>query len=158
MNKNYFILAVSDAEHYSGCKIPAFEVAKDRISKGRWPIYANTRNRKVIAEGDLCMIYIGGEKEMSGHFYCEFTIEKIDNGRRMSLVDDEDILTDAPDRVIQIKCLEIYDYPMRAKPTLKKMSFFPKNESRWGVVLMGGCRKLSNSDYEIYQTALSLAK
>lgn len=158
MQKNYFILAVSDAEHYSGCKIPAIEVAKDRLDQKRWPIYANTRNRKIINEGDLCLIYVGGEKEMSGNFYGEFTIEKIESGRRITLVDKEDILTDTPDRVIQIKDLLIYKEPMRAKTTLKKMSFFPENESRWGVVLMGGCRKLSEPDYKIYSSSLMLVK
>lgn len=156
--KNNFILAVSDAEHYSGCKVPAFDVAKERINQRRWPIYSNTRNRKILTEGDLCLIYIGGEKELSGYFYAEFTIGKIENGRRVALVDNEDILTDAPDRVIQIKDFKVYDEPLRAKSTLQKMSFFPKNESRWGVILMGGCRRLLPSDYEIYQTALSLAK
>lgn len=38
------------------------------------------------------------------------------------------------------------------------MSFRPSNPTRWGVVLMGGCRALSEEDWEVLVRSESLCR
>lgn len=146
---SYYILVTSDAEHVGGYKVPALKVIKERIEKREWPIYSHTRNRKSFAPGDLCLLYVGGQRNYCQTLFGKFRIEKVVKPSRDYLVDTEDIMTDIPETVLKISDCNIFPVPINIKPILSKLSFFPENEKKWGVVFMGGSRKISEEDYKI---------
>ncbi len=144
---NHFILCASDCEHYNGTTEPALSIAQDRLIQKKWPIYPKTRNRKSFQVGDKCLVYIGGLKNLGGFLIGEFEIQSIDENKRKEPVDNVDLYTGIPDKLLIIRDYKVYQKPREAKPILKKMPFFPKNEKKWGVILIGGCRKVTKDQY-----------
>ena len=45
--------------------------------------------------------------------------------------------------------LDFFETPVLFKDVLPKMSFCPSNITKWGVVLIGGVRYLSDRDFKI---------
>lgn len=151
MNEPFgFLLVTIDPPTTRGGSGLAWNLVEARIEKGMWPIYANTRNRRRFEPGKRLAFYVGGARKHAGEIVATAVIRSIDSrsGSRAS-VDPDRYLTDLADQVLRIEDVQYLDPPVLLKAKIGRMSFAPANMTRWGVVLMGGCRALSEADWGV---------
>lgn len=87
---------------------------------------------------------------MSGHIIGQATVDSIRQwSRRDGGIDPTDCLTEAPERVLHLRDVAMFERLIRLRNRLENTSFSPSNPVKWGVVLMGGCRALSHDDWRI---------
>lgn len=144
--KNFYILVAGDG--FDDVKHSAYEIAKSRIEKRYWPINKNTRNRKSIKSGDVCMFYISGRNENSQTIIGEAVV-----GEVLDIVVDECVNNEIePSYSIYISSIKLSSIitlkdPMPIRPLLNNLSFISKNIEKWGSSFQGGCRRISKEDY-----------
>jgi ribosomal protein L24 len=145
----YFLLVVTDADDAAGSKIAALNLAQYRLRACKWPMYRNTQNRKSIQKGDAVLVYIGGRKSMSGNVIAKAIVQEISSYKSSQpSLDPDTALTDTPHFVLHLANISRIT-PVNLRETIFELSIAPKNKQKWGMALMGGCRRLSKDDYEI---------
>ena len=146
---NYFLLICSDTEKVEG-EESAYNITRNRLDKGLWPIYKGTRNRRVIHEGDKCLFYLAGRKEYAQHVIASGDVKSIEKWDiRKGAIDNEDVLSNIPEQVLHIINVEIFD-PIPIRSLLNRLSFINKNQPHgWGGALQGGCKKINYHDYKL---------
>lgn len=137
-NKNYFLAVTLDAYTDNGLKVSAFDVVKQRIKDSIWPLYINTKNRKVIAEGDVIFFYVGGQGPCGGHTVATAdVVKKADAGRRV--LRDEYAVSPVS-AIIELGNIRFTE-PQPLKPVLIECGIIQQKNKKWGAFLMGGlCR------------------
>ena len=153
MNNN-FILVCSTAENIHGKKISSYDIAISRLKKSAWPIYKRTPNKGVINEGDRCLIYLAGNASHSQSFIATAVVKSIIPWSGPVLFDD-DLLTDIPISTIQLQEV-IISKPSSIKQYLSKLNFIKITSAGWGRSLQGGCRKISDLDYDIISNKIKI--
>jgi hypothetical protein len=144
-----YILTTSDAEQLTGGVYSAHRVVRFRLTKLEWPLYERTRNRKLIKSGDRLLIYCGGARAGRGHIVASAVVDSIFDvrrGRRLS--EESEFISGNPDYVLILKDVSEFSKPVYFRDILPKLDCCPKNMSKWGVILHGGVRRISNSDFD----------
>tara|TARA_Y100000768_G_scaffold389030_1_gene390890 strand:- start:12952 stop:13422 length:471 start_codon:yes stop_codon:yes gene_type:complete len=141
-----FILVTKDGESFDGCKVSALDVIKRRIERNSWPIYEKTRGRKLFTKGSKIAFYIGGMSKASGKIIATAKIENIVLNSSYSMTDDY-LIEEPAYLFLNFSNVQWLEVPIKVKEKISKLSFCPQNMSKWGVVLMGGCRTLDNKDW-----------
>lgn len=145
---NIFLLPTQDGEHVSGAKIPAIQIIENRVKQRKWPLYERTRNRKAMTQGDILLFYVAGNKLNSGHIIGQAKIENISqNLRNAVFIDGEDILNGSASSIIEMSEFKSFRKLVHLKSILKNLDCCPKSMSKWGVILYGGARKITERDY-----------
>jgi hypothetical protein len=144
----YFILVANDTENVDGKIKPALDIAKNRISRMTWPLYLRTHNRRRISVGDICLIYLAGRKELSQHVVYEALVDEVNATGGNSLCEG-DIVTEPAATTLQFSKVERLAHPRNIRNILPKLSFCPRNLSKWGAIFQGGCTLISKQDYNI---------
>lgn len=146
---SHFIMIASDA----GSEVSAFEVASNRLIKSVWPIYKGTRNRYAIAPGDSILVYLGGHKRLSQTIIARATVKSIEDiGRRPpASIDPEAAQTSPPFKILHLIDVEQFKVPIKIRSLLGKLSFLPDSK-KWGVSLVGGCRKIPADDFDFVES------
>lgn len=62
-------------------------------------------------------------------------------------LDCEDFLNPDPSSIIQLASVKALERPVRLLDVLAKLDCRPKNLRKWGVIVIGGARKISEADY-----------
>lgn len=142
-----YILITKDSFDNNSRPIIALNLIKLRLQHNRWPIYPRTRCRSQFKVGDEILFYVGGVNVESGNIIAKARISS--TNKKV----EEDIFGEEPPIFyLEFSGLEFLKVPIDFKKKVKELSFFPSNEKKWGVVLMGGCRKISNEDWvKIFQ-------
>lgn len=143
-----FILVTRDGDSIAGTKINAKKIVEARLSKNQWPIYENTRGRKSFSIGSKVAFYIGGTSLESGNIVATGIIEKINNSNNRSL-DNGDLIEEPPSLLLEFTNISFLKKPVSFREKLESLSFCPKNLRKWGVILIGGCRQLTDQDWKI---------
>jgi hypothetical protein len=145
----FFILTASDGESVNGLRIASRAVARDRLHRGAWALYENTRNRESIRVGDRLLIYATG-----GLFIGSATVaEVVRSSSRIRQWKDGDLLVLSPVAAVLIfSNVEFFDEPVVIQDLLSQLSFVPQHK-KWGVVLLGGALRIDKSDWDIVQSA-----
>lgn len=145
---NYYIFVVSDSEYIDGTIASGYNIAIHRLENKIWPLYRGTRNRLSIAAEDRALIYIGGSKQQSGKVIGSCSIKRVERKlRRFSQVDPDNILTEPAEMLLHIGEIEIFCLPKHFRDVLPKLDCKPRNMQKWGVILLGGLRRISKNDY-----------
>jgi hypothetical protein len=149
MTVKHYIFVAIDAEDFSGASVAANDIAMGRIEKGLWPLFARTRCRRLIKAGDKVLIYIGGRKKNATKIIASCDVTAIKGaGRRSKTIDPVDVLTDAPASIVQLGNTKLFKQPTDFRMVLDKLEICPMNKTKWGSILIGGVRKISNNDYK----------
>jgi len=131
----YFCLITSDQDSTS-----AYEVLKQRLNKSEWFLYKNTMNKEKVEINDHVIFYTAGTFKMSQHFVARATIDQLDK----TLGDNNKI-----DEIhIKLKDVEFFDNPVLID-LLKNNLDFIKHKNNLGANLQGGCRIISENDYNL---------
>lgn len=139
-------MITTDPELVRGGQGYAWRLVDARLSLGIWPLYKNTRNRKQMKEGDRLAFYVGGSREYHGTIVATATIAAKNDCR--GPIDPDRYLTDFPNQTLILKDVERLEDPVDFRSKLDDLSFKPKNMTKWGIVLMGGCRSLQRGDWD----------
>jgi hypothetical protein len=146
---NFFVLVTADAVHASGSRIDAAVIAEHRLRLSKWPIYKNTRNRKLMRRGDIVFVYVGGTRRLGGRIIARAVIGDIGSPKAAAArFDVADALTAPAELVLSLRQIT----PMRDvdfRSLIWKLSIAPKQRRGWGTALMGGSRRLSEQDAEM---------
>jgi len=146
---NHFILVTTDSETIGGAVMPAIDIIHRRLKLGKWPIYDRTPCRKLFASGDKTIFYVGGSRMGSGYMIGVSSIDKVEFGLRRPLdLDGEDVLSEPASNIICFGPLKFFTVPVHLKSNLQFLDCCPKSMTKWGSILIGGARRISQHDYD----------
>jgi hypothetical protein len=144
MSNNFFILIASDSENQFGKRLTADEVIRQRILNKQWEIYERTKFKDILKKGDICLFYVAGKKTNAQHFIGEGIVKNL-HLRPIKPINY--VNSESPQKYIEFENVITYEHPIDVKTKLDKLSFIPENRTKWGIVFMNGCRKISKTDY-----------
>ena len=148
--RNNYILVATDTESVKGARVSSKEIAAFRIEENLWPLYAGTRNRKMMAPGDRLLIYCGGTRAGARSIIASATIDKVADVRRPNSVAElQKFLSNSPSLMIEMTNIVVFTNPVSVRPILEKLDCCPSNLSKWGVIFFGGVRRISDADFAI---------
>ena len=148
MKKNNFILIATDNEELTGRFAPAFEIAEFRLGLRQWPMYEGTRNRRNVGVGDNVLVYCGGSKKLSQCLIGYAKVASIQPFKSRSHSDELDkYLTNTPSQVLFLNEPVIFSEPIQFRSILPNLECCPSNLQKWGVILHGGVKKISDNDF-----------
>lgn len=147
-----FILVTVDPELSNGRPGVAFDLVQWRLSRHLWPLYKRTRNRTAIAAGARVAFYVGGSRRLAGNIIATANAQDL---RRQTDVDPPNVLSDPASIVLSLHEVRQLKVPIRFRDVLPDLSIAPKNMSKWGVVLHGGSRRLTDADWaKLFESSL----
>jgi predicted RNA-binding protein len=143
-----FILITNDQSSLSGSTVPAIKIVKFRLTKGSWPIYPGTKSKDKIKVNDKCIIYIAGRLEHRQNFVSYITVKAIRESKYSSNNVEENELRLSTPMPIKTLIFEPTDIlkPIYIKDIMKKLDFTKKASTKWGTLMMGGVKIISNND------------
>lgn len=138
-----FLLTTTDQYDDDGLKVSALSVFHERIEKNLWAIYETTRNKKLMSEDDNILFYVS-DHQTGGKLRGSASIDKIQKPLRNQRFHSEhgQVLY-----FISFRDVILFETTLKFKDIIRDMSFCPENLSKWGVVLMGGARRLIDDDF-----------
>jgi hypothetical protein len=146
-----FILITNDQSSLSGSTVPAIKIVKFRLTKGSWPIYPGTKSKDKIKVNDKCIIYIAGRLEHRQNFVSYITVKAIRESKYSSNNVEENELKLSTPMPIKTLIFEPTDIlkPIYIKDIMKKLDFTKKASTKWGTLMMGGVKIISNNDSQL---------
>lgn len=144
---NHFILAVTDGLDLEGKRIRAVDIAISRIALGKWPLYLHTPNRQLIQVGDRCLIYLAGRSPDAQNFFASGLIADIDNSRRAPTALPLDLVGQPPIAILNFTNCSRFLPLIPIRPLLARLQF-TAGVKKWGIMIQGGCRKISDQDFQ----------
>ena len=143
-----FLLVTTDPRTTRGTRGTAWKLVQHRLAQKRWPLYANTRNRRAVAEGARIAFYVGGRRKFNGMVVATAIVDrKAEWSSSKGPIDPDVYVTDLADQVLFLRAIAYLEEPVLFRRLVDRMTFRPSNPQRWGVVLMGGCRSLQLADW-----------
>jgi hypothetical protein len=98
---------------------------------------------------------VGGSKAFRQSIIASAAVTSVDNvGHRVPRIDQESALSNAPHKILRLKQIRYLSPPIPIRPLIGKLSFLPNYSKTWGASLMGGCRRISNEDFELLSQAI----
>ena len=138
--------------------VPAASVIAQRIETKVWPLYKHTGNRRLLAKNDICLIYAAGKpvgKHGAQAFFGSVLVTDIRMPGRRAL--EAPYYEEPPATLLEFKVRELYIPLVEIRPLLDNLSFVPKDRSRWGAALRGGCRRISKADFNTIEQCFKKA-
>lgn len=139
-NKSHFLAITQDSYAGSGHRVSAADIIKSRLSAGAWPLYANTKNRRAISEGDVLFFYVGGQGTHGGHTVARADVAKVVNAGRRILRDE--YATSPVSAVVELDNIKFIP-PVALKAVLIDCGVIQQENKKWGAFLMGGLSRVS---------------
>lgn len=100
--------------------------------------------------GQRVAFYVGGRGPSGGTVVATAIVEGVDPARRAGpRVDPAKYLTDEPVIVLRLRDLVELETPVPFRDALPLLSFRPRNLDKWGIILHGGSRGMTEGDWEI---------
>lgn len=151
ISTHHYLMICGNGYNELGEPVEPYDVLKHRLHNSYWPIYSNTRNRKTIKESDQLAFYVSGNKEFGGMVVAVARAKEIliDQKRLISYKNIENEVS-MGENFYSIVKLDGIDLALRKtiiKQSLKHLSFGKENMKKWGALLQGGCRKLTEEDF-----------
>lgn len=150
-SKTRYLLVKKSSFSTSGALLDARESAMSLLGAGIWPLFENTRCRKMVTKGQQVLIYLGGEGKGN---QCVIASAVIDSVVPWSEHIHKKvyplILDGTPSIVMNLSSICLFDSPIGVKPLVPQLSFVPKtNYKKWGAALVGGVLALSDNDFSL---------
>jgi predicted RNA-binding protein len=139
-SKSHFLAITQDSYAESGDHVSAANIIKSRLSAGTWPLYANTKNRLAISEGDVLFFYVAGQGTHGGHTVARADVAKVVNAGRRVLRDE--YATSPVSAVVELDNIK-FVRPVALKAVLINCGVIQQENRKWGAFLMGGLSRVS---------------
>lgn len=144
---NHFLLITSAPQHVGGKRYTSDDVIAWRLHRLAWPVYGRTRNKQAFQPGDKLLFYAGNRKPGGGFVTHSAEVAAVKPNYSAAL-DREDFLNPNPSSIIQLASVEALEKPVRLLDVLAELDCRPKNLRKWGVIVIGGARRISEGDYQ----------
>ena len=152
VSSNNYIFVSTDTESVEGAPVSAHELVSFRLKHNLWPLYEKTRNRLSMRPGDNLLFYCGGNMKNSKRIIASAKIEKINISRNMAgFQEGKEFFTQTPHQLVKLEDIAVWKNPVILREILPQLECCPKNMSKWGVILHGGVRRISDADYNTIQ-------
>jgi len=145
------ILITNDQSSLTGSTVTAIEIIKFRLKKGSWPLYPGTKNRDKLKVNDKCFVYVAGKSDFKQNFVSYFVVKAIREFKYSSNNLEENELrlsTPTPIKTLIFESTDIFK-PIYIKNIMKKLDFTKKASNKWGTLMMGGVKIISNNDTQL---------
>ena len=152
-----FLLVTVDPTLNSGRKGCAWHLVRDRLTAGRWPLFERTPGRGQIAAESRVAFYVGGRDKYAGSVVAIATVaRKVSWSAARGRIDPPRFDTELPEQVLTLSGLQYLHPSVSFRETLPRLTFCPVNMQKWGAVLLGGVRALSEVDWGLLFDGTSL--
>ena len=149
VHSSTYLLITTGLERFSGWKRPASSVAMRRLKLGKWPLYERTAFKAHIRSGDRVLIYLGGSRSPTGVVYGKATVGRNALWTKSGPYQEyADTICERPWSVLDLFNSEVFDAPVDFRSLLPHLDCRPKNLRKWGVVVLGGLKSITEHDYE----------
>lgn len=145
---NHFLLITTDGETENGKRASARTLIDWRLERRQWPLYAGTRHKMTMRAGDLLLFYQGGSRPGRQNIVAQARIDSIRSAGRDDEFDPPWMLSSAADQVLALTDVRVLANAVPIRPLMGEISILPKLRY-WGALLMGGCRKMTEDDYDL---------
>lgn len=145
---NHFLMVTSDGETANGKKILAHALVSWRLKRSLWPLYAGTKNRAAVRPGDKLAFYQGGTGPGRQTIIGWAEVAQVLEGRTVNEIDPHYSLSSPCKTALRLGNLVLFETPVSLRHLIGKLELLPSGMKHWGVIVMGGCRRLSSSDFE----------
>jgi len=137
---NYFIFIVADETKYGKTRL-AGETYNFLMGKNAWGFGKNTAHRAKIKAGDKVVFYQAGGNGQKFLGTAILASGAYDDSSSKNLFLDPETYK------IDLQNIVVWDNPKPFVHFLDKLSFI-KNKKFWGTYFQGGCRKISEKDFQ----------
>ena len=144
---NYFILVAVDAETPEGKRVPAHALLDYRLGLKSWPLFQKTRNRFLMQPGDRLLFYCGGRQLNSRCLVARATIKSIQPVSGTPTPEEMLFIVDHPAQMVELQDVTMFERALDFRSILPLLDCAPANQTKWGVLLHGGVRRISGKDY-----------
>jgi hypothetical protein len=143
-----FILVTVDPRT-SGARVGrAWNLVKSRLDAGLWPIFEATANQGRLVEGARLAFYVGGTRTHARHIVATAEVDsKVAWSYGKGSIDPPHYVTEPPAAALRLRRVTFLDPPVDFLAALPGLGMKPRNMKKWGVVLMGGCRAVTEADW-----------
>jgi hypothetical protein len=142
-------MVTSDGETVTGKRVFAHVLVSARLQQMLWPLYERTRNRKLVRSGAKLLFYQGGKGPGRQTIIGSAEVLDVLDGTRIAEIDPHYSLSAPCETALRLTNLLIFDKPVPLRNLFGEVSFLPIGMKRWGVIVMGGCRRLSRNDFAV---------
>lgn len=150
---NNFILIKKKCTDRNGKDLTALESAKILLANKTWPLWDTMRNRKAIQTGGRLAIYLAGTSEV----VATTKVLKIDKWNAIHANRYPLMLDGTPEAMMILSEGSLLTPPIKVKLLLQKLSFINHQTPKWGVAFMGGCRSVTDADFDLLTTQPTIA-
>ena len=140
-----YICVISPQTLDDGKDISADAIYRELMSKNVWGLHPRTAQRAKVVKGDNLVFYVAGVEQ-------HFVGTAVASSSTYFDEKNKELFYDESTMQMDIEQINIFDTPKPIKPLLNKLSFI-KNPQHWGPYLMGGVRKLNNTDFQTIVTS-----
>ena len=141
---NFLLITTKQYDEY-GNIIEAPDVFRRRIDQNYWALYSQTRNKDAIKQNAHVLFFVSGKNNGGTLVGRAQVAEKSSQVIRGSSIEEHGTVV----AYLRFKEVTLFSNPISFREVLPQLSFCPKNMKKWGVVLMGGVRRLSDYDFNI---------
>ena len=135
--KSHFILVTANTYDEYGNKTKTIDTFKNRLAVNSWHLNKLTPNKEIIQINDEVAFYVSDTRKIVGRALIANKLK------------EKSKLTDICYR-LSFKSIKLFNNPILFLDRLRQSTIMPKNPKKWGVVLMGGVRKVDQSDFELF--------
>jgi len=145
-----FLFVTTDSQRRTGDFAPASQVADFRLEVGEWPLYKNTRNQKSIKAGHRVLIYLGGRSPAAGVVVASCRVKEVRPIRSpREARESTEFFTDFPSSLMKLEDVERLPARVELRKVVPRLDCCPKNMQKWGIILHGGVRQLTDHDFAL---------
>ena len=120
----YYLTTNSSFQNKTENLLSAYEMAVNRFSEKKWPIYRDTIGTHKYQEGDKFLVYLAGQEKYSQHFIGTADVD--DKYNPSDLHYDENSLKAIMRGYIPIKNTKVFQKPVSVKKNYERIRFYKK--------------------------------
>lgn len=145
---NYILIVANPCDANEIAVNPISECRR-RLASKRWVFFKNTAHRTRISANDRLLFYCS-DRRVGGQVIAKAKVVAI----RPPLKEEMGLIgSGTADTVVDFDCIDEYTDPISFRSILPSLSFAPQNMKKWGNVVFGGCRSISDADFRTIDTA-----
>lgn len=143
--KNYYCLGTSDSTTEN-----AVDILKRRLDEKKYPLYKKTPFHKDVKKDDGVVFYVAGRKNKSQNFIGYSLIKSVEIPNETLI--DPDKNKYVLEKYLLFENIILFKAPIHIKAIINQLEFI-KNKTNFGVYLMGGVSKISESDFNLIKNS-----
>lgn len=147
--RTHYVLIKSQAVTEAGGIECGWLSARKLLQSGMWPLYERTLCRKMVREDERVLIYVAGDELHGRHIVAEARIAGVEAWTSTAARECPILLDGIPATVLRLDQIHYLDKPVRVSDVLDRLSFAPKNRSKWGFLFAAGMRSLEQADFNV---------